>query len=299
MQHQVADGVKPDVNENLFCVYGLRRSGNHAVIAWIMDSLPGRPQVHLNNIHLLNPHPYRSFTSLRIRGIDRYTCRRKRYGINRFVLTRIAGPLVPTDWRQHVDSSLAARISSLDVEAIRRARKRVLVLSYEDIDLENPRLHKFLDTADGKVGSSGAMSQVLILRDPYNLFASLKKKGYMTATSGAFYVRLWKQHARRFQSGRDATGRSLVPVNFNTWISDPAYRIKTGRQLGFETDGVAYMDVPDYGGGSSFEGKADSAESLSTDERWESFVDDADYRSLFDGDVRAMAREIFAMDPPF
>ena len=293
----MADGVNDCINEHLFCVYGLRRSGNHAVISWIMDSLPGRPQVHLNDLHLLNPHPYQTFTFARIRGIDRYTCRRKRWGINRFILTLIAGPLVPTTWRLHVDSRLAARITPLDIEAMRRTKKHVLVLSYEDVDLENPRLHLFLETADRKVGTSGARSQVLILRDPYNLFASLMKKGYMTATSAQFYVRLWKQHARHFESGRDAAGRPLVMVNYNAWTSDPAYRIETGRRLGFETDGTAYMGVPVYGGGSSFEGIAASAESLSTGDRWMSFVNDAGYRSLFDDEVRQMARDIFAMEP--
>lgn len=287
------------VNDHLYCVYGLRRSGNHAVISWVLDNTPGRPQVHLNDVHVLGPSPYHAFVHMQIRGIDRYTCNRKRFRLNRHVLTRIAGPLLPVRRRMHIDTGILAKSGVLDVEAIRKVRKRVLVVSYEDIDLENPRLHKFLSAPDEYVGPSKRLTQFIILRDPYNVFASLLQRGYMTPTSLGFYSRIWKQHARYFQAGQDATGRPLVPVNYNSWASDRNYRIDTAAKLGFETDGSPYMRVPRFGGGSSFEGKVDSAEKLSTSDRWAAFVDDADYRSMFDDDIRETAKDLFGMEAPF
>lgn len=287
-------------NDRLVCVYGIRRTGNHALITWMMNHLTGRPQVHLNDIHLLHRDPYRGFTSIYLRGLDRYTCRRKRWGfLNRHVATHLMAPLLPRGWAEHSETQVSARRPKLDVEAIRRAPKHLLLLSYEDVDLENPRLRFLWSDPAAHVGTSGAVTRVLVLRDPYNLFASLLRAGRMTTETAPFYVRLWKQHAHHFARGEDGDGHPLVPASYNAWCRDAAYRVELGRRLGFSTDGGALSHVPSYGGGSSFQGTATPGETLQTETRWQYYCQEAWYRDLFDDELRALARELFAMPQPF
>ena len=79
------------------------------------------------------------------------------------------------------------------------AHKDLLMLSYEDVFLNDPRMHRFLPNATKYVGESRRQLRVLLLRDPYNHLASLLKHDatYKSAShfTSKLYTDMWKQYA--------------------------------------------------------------------------------------------------------
>src|SRR3954454_24786845 len=135
---------RPIVNEAEIRVVGMSRSGNHAIINWILAQGPGRTR-------FLN-------------------CAEA--GYNPFVSARPRTPELP-GWR--------ASYEGFEIEAERAGRlgrKDLRIHSYEDTFLgpfkkpENEARH------DAEVGSSARRIDLLILRDPRNLFASRLASGY-------------------------------------------------------------------------------------------------------------------------
>jgi hypothetical protein len=54
------------INKHEIRVYGIRRSGNHAIISWIFQHF-GETVVHLNDIKIArNIDPYKSFSQVLI-----------------------------------------------------------------------------------------------------------------------------------------------------------------------------------------------------------------------------------------
>jgi hypothetical protein len=277
------------INELEICVFGMQRSGNHAIIPWIMDNTEGC-RVHLNDIRRIDP--YIDFNGMTAYGLSCYTCYRKWRGLNRYLLSR-----------KHLHGDLLGSVQDahclLDIPRIRRIHKDVLVLSYEDVFLNDPRVHRFLPNAVRYIGQSKRRLRVLILRDPYNHFASLLK--YDTAYKSAIkhtsklYVHMWKQYAREFTGTTSMLEGESLCVNYNRWCESRDYRQQLAQVFGFTTDGQPYNRVSSIGGGSSFQGVVDDARRLAVTERWRAFRDDALYRSLFDEEVVSFGERIFDM----
>jgi hypothetical protein len=133
---------------------------------------------------------------------------------------------------------------------------------------------------------------VLLLRDPFNLFASLLKAGYFNGRLDQLPA-LYASHAEEFLR-QEQTG--LIGVNYNDWFQDRRYRISVARRLGFETDGTPFDDVPPNGGGSSFTGQAyrGQASRMNVFGRWRHVADHLHFRRLVEtAEVRAAAEAIF------
>ncbi len=105
------------------------------------------------------------------------------------------------------------------------------------------------------------VTQVLILRDPENFFASRIRKAGKAAhpaypsEPGPLLTRViegWKAHAREFL-GVTAYLPNRVGIYFNAWFSDAAYRQEISARLGLDFSDAAYAQVSDVGGGSSFD----------------------------------------------
>jgi len=147
-----------------------------------------------------------------------------------------------------------------------------------------------------------ATLSILILRDPYNLFASRIRKGSSTRMSAyknppnpTFHrmIELWKAHARAFLN--ETSGRPDVPVYFNRWFCSPGYRQRIADSLAMPNSDAGLDIVPGYGGGSSFDGLGyDSqarqmdvlsrADKLTEDERSYLAIvkEDAEVRALYE-----------------
>lgn len=105
------------------------------------------------------------------------------------------------------------------------------------------------------------VTQILILRDPENFLASrIRKAGKAIHPAyprgpGPMLTRVtegWKAHAREFL-GLTNHLHNKVPVYFNAWFSDEAYRARLSARLGLDFSDAGYAQVSGVGGGSSFD----------------------------------------------
>lgn len=259
------------VNANEFRVIGMSRSGNHAIIDWMLARMAGRT-CFLNCVEpRLNPF-------LSARPIQGDRCH----------------------WASYPDFDLDRE------QAGQFSRKDNLVYSYEDCFLRSVTCSDFERRHDACVGASARRVNVLILRDPYNLFASRLKSGLYSGGEWGYHTislpgaaRIWKQHAREFLGERNHLAPNRVLVSYNRWTLDPAYRADLAERLGLRPGGDGLADVPATGGGSSFDGLNfhGRAADMKVFERWKHFAHDPAYRRIFDPEMRRLAERIFGSLP--
>src|SRR4030095_14422894 len=124
--------------------YGLMRSGNHAIIEWVQNQFTGEITCFLNNVKHGDHDPYNSYEQRVLTGID----------------------------------------NQIDIETLRMTKKRLLVYSYEDryeLEAGNRTFHEsvFQSGFEKKrrfyLGASKHEFDILIVRDPFNFFASRLK----------------------------------------------------------------------------------------------------------------------------
>jgi len=224
-------------------LFGLRRSGNHAVIAWFAQQYP-RPIVFLNNA-TLHDDPYTTF---------------------------VPGP-VP-------NAIPAGRIQPERIETLRARPKELLIVSYEDVKLTGLVEAEPILGHDACVGPSHAIRRVLVLRDFYNWIASRIRRleERETAANLERQVGRWLAYAREFTGKTAYLGDGMVRIAFNRWFSDPAYREGLLKQLGIAMRNNASSLVPRAGGGSSFDGRSFSGKAgqMEVLRRW-AYLDQPQY----------------------
>lgn len=251
------------VNRNELRIIGMSRSGNHALIQWILGQLHGR-------YCFLNCCEGKSNPFATARPMD--DGRRCLTNLQAFDLEREqAGEHQPKDW---------------------------LLFSHEDNYLRNACSRELEREHDRWLGPSQRRVDVLLLRDPFNLFASRLRQDH-ARIGDKVAVQMWKQHARQFLDGAKQLRHAPVLVRYNRWVADAAYRRELADALGLEFCDAAIGRVPSCAGGSSFDGlKYDGrAARMDVFGRWRHFVADARYRRCFDSQVLAMSRAIFGAMP--
>src|SRR5215203_435901 len=248
------------VNETEIRDVGMSRSGNHSIINWILSQAPGRTCF----LNCAEP------------------------GYNPFATARPRTPELP-GWRAPYDgfdvkAELAGRLS----------RKDLLVHSYEDTFLgpfrkpENERRH------EEWVGRSSRRIDLLILRDPRNLFASRLASGYGWLDD-ELVARIWAQHAREFLGLRRNLRQERLMVSFNDWVASRSYRQRLAEALGLKFDDRAAHKVPAAAGGSSFDGTAydGRAEQMPVLQRWHSFLGEARFQRMLTPELLELSDRIF------
>lgn len=132
-----------------------------------------------------------------------------------------------------------------------RLWKRDVLFSLEDHAL---RVTPFSDF-------SGSGRNILLVRDPYNLFASRIRKSslvdnpaYATGPGEMFdrAIGVWKQHAREFL-GDTALLSAKTCIYFNQWFVSEQYRQNIAAELDLQVSDVGLSRVSGDGGGSSFD----------------------------------------------
>lgn len=207
--------------------YGLKRSGNHAIIEWILDQHAGEKCCFLNNIHHGALDPYTNYVQLITKEID----------------------------------------YEADIERLRNTSKHLLVYSYEDRQhtsnpdadlLSSAFQDQFEKTRSNYLGRSRHTFDLMIIRDPFNCFASrirlCEKNGPKFAGIQGLEVaaRNWKLLARRALELEKSPVSGQIVVNYNTWVIDSDYRMALSRQLLGEFNDSATRKISRFGGGSSF-----------------------------------------------
>ncbi|MGK7957777.1 MAG: hypothetical protein AB4063_21380 [Crocosphaera sp.] len=248
------------VNHIEVCFHGMARSGNHAVINWILSMYPGKTD----------------FWNTTSKVPKKYFFKQKSFLL-----------------RSHENRSLAEIFQS---------------------DLEKQH--------DLYIGKSSKRYNVLLIRDPFNLFASRLKQvlnqnfdqskhgfimGHPKYKYGASkpeeYVGIWKEHAKEYLGITSYLGNDKITINYSQWFLDSSYREKIANLLKLKyTDENLNKVVGEKepGAGSSFDqyeynGQADQMKVL---ERWKNMIDNPNYCSLFtDREVWELSEQIFGVIP--
>jgi hypothetical protein len=252
-----------DVNRRELRIIGMSRSGNHAIINWIMRQAIGR--VCFLNCAEPKTNPFRT-----------------------------ARPMA--DGKRF--STVGCRVSLSQELQGNFSQKDWLLYSHEDCFLGMVVHDDFERNHDRYVGRSAERTDVLILRDPFNLFASRLQAQYSQVTARTA-VRIWKQHAREFCGRRPYLPQGRVPISFNDWAVDRQYRRRIAERLGLGFTDAGFEEVSRTGGGSSFDGTAYDGRASGMDvlQRWKHCRQDERYLQLFDRQMVELSEEIFGVIP--
>lgn len=271
-------GVGPgaNVNKRELRIAGLQRTGNHAVINWIFEQTP-ELKCYLNCVKP-DKNPYLSFER---RGTVRE--------FQKDFFTKF--------------NIVSERLGFF-------SQKELLIYSYEEEFIEDVFCsNKFEASHDRWVGGCDERIDMIILRDPYNLFASrLKKEEDINANRYSLkkdgeretVIKIWKSYAREMTGKTSLIKNKKVHVNYNKWFLEKEYRRGLAASLGIEFTDKGMDNVLPIGGGSSFDrtSKDSSGTQMKVLERWKHYKDDENFVSLFkDNELVELSEEIFGHIP--
>lgn len=227
-------------------VFGMRRSGNHAVINWLARNAPGGRSLFFNNC-AVGRHPFETFRAVEIDG-------RRRPGS--------AGD----------DPAQFAR---------RAGDGAALIFSYEDVMPNEKRKRPVSAGID-----EGAIdADVIVARSFLNWAASLMRKvqgnpAFSAPRRAAIVLKALETYSKMLDlvMAEAAAEPGLVTIRYDDWLRAPEYRVATLRRLNFERRDDSLGEVQRYGNGSSFQAGAASGDDLRPAERFEAMRDDPEYR---------------------
>jgi hypothetical protein len=254
------------VNKTELRVVGMSRSGNHAIMQWILSQvsqLEGRACVlncaecKSNPFHTSRPmengHPYRA----NYPDFD-------------------------------LESEQAGHFSARDF----------LIFSHEDSFLRCAFSSHYEEFHDQYVGASRRRIDVLILRDPFNLFAS-RIRSDQGVVSSQVAMRIWRQHAREFLGMSSFMRQEKLVISYNRWFLDIAYRQYIAERIGLSFTDAGIKNVAACGGGSSFDGMKFNghANQMGVLKRWKHYMGSPEYQTLFDPATIELSERIFGHIP--
>ncbi|MEL6604707.1 MAG: hypothetical protein AAFP20_15955 [Cyanobacteria bacterium J06614_10] len=250
---QVRSHPAETINQKELQVIGMRRTGNHAVLNWIQQQQTGEVLL-LNNVAAgRNPYRYKA-DNLR---------------------------------RYHPEHEKMAAVYEAQAKGALR-RRDCLIYSYEDWSLRQITAPRFEQNRTLYLGESEKRFDLLLLRDPFNLFASrLKQKFTKTKAPKMSMVALWIEYAKEFVGESQYLRRNRICVNYNRWFADEDYRRELASQLDIPFTDAGIDKVTGFGGGSSFDGTGLSGQARAMDvtSRWRTFAEDPVYRKLFENEA--------------
>lgn len=259
------------INQNEFRIVGMSRSGNHSIINWFIKQIQG----HYCFLNCAEPktNPFYTARPLELENMN------KTYRVN---------------------------YQEFDLGAERRGSlspKDYLLYSYEDCFLGMLKNKIFEEQRDAFVGPSHRRVDILILRDPFNLFASRKRSGFFSGrtelsskpVTHLMAKRIWKQHAKEATNEKSYLGKGRVVIYYNLWVSDPEYRKEIANALELTLIDNSIGEESQVAGGSSFDGLRfiGSANKMEVLERWKHFTHDPDYQNFFDDELIPLSHKIF------
>lgn len=233
----------------------MMRSGQHAIINWLLSQLPKPYQFVNDPLHPTNEHLYK---------------------------TRL--------------------ISPEDLYLVYNIEDRFILPGIEECE-------SFL--YDHSAEREGEIFNVLILRDPFNMFASryARQTGRKNLATGEKQseeiksgrwsplggwttkkaIECWKNHAQEIHSPTEIN----MIIQFNEWVQSEEYRQSISESLGLDfNDSEITKRAAVQGEGSSFEGLKDNKNDKVLT-RYKKYKYDKYFNSLFDQEVKDMCQEIF------
>jgi len=200
---------------------------------------------------------------------------------------------------------LHRKLSYEEVDSMLFKYRENLCFTYENKDLTTTKFREGLN--------------VLIIRDPFNHFASvIKRPRYVVPiteetkrmkmyddaldcakrknTSIVNLIDLWTQYARE-ACGITNYIPSKVIIKYNDWFSDIQYRNQIAEQMGCKNLDKSLQIVPTGGGASSFDdtkfdGKANQMNVL---ERWKVYEKENWFWDLFNSEIADLSDNLFEL----
>jgi hypothetical protein len=248
-----------------FQVFGMRRSGNHAIIDWLMRNAPDAATggVFYNNCRF-GKSPLRGFGSLDVYGLDRDVQPHKK------------------------QTTVGERIA-------KSGAKPMVIVSYED---RMPQPAGARQKASDGFVDADFTRQIIIYRSFLNWSASMLAKLKKNDGFGMMdRMRIMTMSMNGYINGLDRVGdaQGVMPICYDDWMTSTGYRAGILKELGLPEHDLDRGAVQRYGGGSSFQGKGTPAENLDTTARDIAMADDPEYKVLLWSaahDLRFMERLI-------
>lgn len=224
-------------------VFGLRRSGNHAVINWLLRNTPEDRSIFLNNC-TPGRNPLASYRNIEING-----------------------------------TGCGGGTDELRRCAAKAGDGAVLLFSYEDTLPPLPHGRRISQGID----DVAIDHDVLIYRGFLNWAASLVRKlrrnpGYNAVQRTNVTLRALELYGMVLELADEPQEFGIVAICYDDWQNLPDYRAMVLRHFGFVRRDDSLGAVQRYGGGSSFDGHADSVEQLDTSRRWRQMAHDPEYQ---------------------
>lgn len=258
---------------------GMRRSGNHAVLNWVMAQAP-TACVFFNNVRATDI-PYR-------RHVRESRIRRPR--------TR---PLAIFSYEDlPLDQVLGGPMAELLARHAARGCGRAMALTIlrDPRNMFASRMRKWPERFRTEADMERDRRLFLTIAGPEA--QALQDPGGKAAAGATGETAGWEE-----TGGGEETGAGLArrPVLFDRFVADRGYRDELSRFLGIGQGDRGLDEVPVYGHGSSFDGTtADgAAASMSVFSRHEEYHEDPRFRALVDDPrVRSLTARLFPPAAP-
>jgi hypothetical protein len=258
-------------NNKEYRIFGIKRIGNHAIINWIFTQIQGIT-VFLNNCYIDGGNRLKLYD-----GVGRIDCKNIDYW--HFKQKLWFWERNPFEGKEIVTYSKKDKRFKSD--KLKLLAKEAVIISFENRDIATLTAH--LDNNHERLlGNSRQIFSVVIMRDPFNLFASNYQKWGKKSLQGI--VELWKTFAQKFIEYQESNDKYLLGINYNEWFANSLYREKIAKVLDLPFNDQGINTVREFSGGSSFDGFSPEmkAQDLDVLNRWQAFKDDPFYRSLFE-----------------
>lgn len=259
-------------NEYEFRIFGLKRSGNHTILAGIMSTF-NENEVYLhNNVQIIK--------NLFIGDLNRKNGRRPFDNKDIDFFDRLTNRLTDQD-----NYSKKGRLN----------KKKCIIHTYEDKSLS---IISEIKTVN--IGKSKNIFNVIILRDPYNMLASriafvnknkdLQKKHFTKFITPEDIMILWKEYAREFLNITNNVPNKIC-INYNKLVTDQQYKREIYHKLMLDPEKVDDNIILGFGRGSSFIGQNLEINKNEYNERWKK----VDIKQYIDTESETLSELIFGI----
>jgi len=230
-------------------VFGMRRSGNHAIIDWLMRNAPADASggIFYNNCKF-GKDPMRTYASLDVFDANRE--------------------------KPSYDNTPEAKRTG------QAGAQPMVVISYED---RMPQPAGAPQKASDGLTDANFNHQVIIYRSFLNWSASLLAKIKKNSGFGATdRMRIMALAFATYVQGLDRVGaaQGVIGICYDDWMTRESYRADILTRLGLPQRDLDRGKVQRFGGGSSFQKKVERAEELDSVARDAAMASDPEYQLL-------------------
>ncbi|GAB4528845.1 MAG: hypothetical protein Tsb0014_10450 [Pleurocapsa sp.] len=252
--------------------WGIQRSGNHALINWILEQYQ-EPKLFLNNQPL----------GTELKASAKHLL--KTYGSEHFFAPRLS--------YIHQQDSNWLELWLNPTSGI----NQVLLVSFENKIFDESFLEKYnqqCQIIDDFFGTTQKTINIVLLRDAFNMW--IRDLPYPRKPQNP---QLWKAYAKEYL-GETNFLPNKIAINYNQWFMDVNYRQNISQKLGIAFSDAGIDQVPQYGGGSTFDGTEynGKGQGMNVLNRWEESTKYRYKRRLFhtlrsDGEMRRLIQTIY------